>query len=77
MEGAITLDPSAPSTPLEFRDVERAKGLVRALESAVDRALEKSGRECVSVMHVCGSHEQAIARYGLRSSFPERYILAG
>ena len=68
----MALDPSAPPAPLEFRDVERAKGLVRALESAVDRALEKSGRECVSVMHVCGSHEQAIARYGLRSSFPER-----
>jgi len=22
-------------------------------------------------MHVCGSHEQAIARYGLRASFPK------
>ena len=22
-------------------------------------------------MHVCGSHEQAMARYGLRASFPE------
>ncbi|MCB9789336.1 MAG: hydrogenase formation protein HypD [Deltaproteobacteria bacterium] len=28
------------------------------------------GREPVSLMHVCGSHEQAIARYGLRHAFP-------
>ena len=28
------------------------------------------GRAPVSVMHVCGSHEQAIARFGLRATFP-------
>jgi hydrogenase expression/formation protein HypD len=26
----------------------------------------------VSIMHVCGSHEQAIARFGLRASLPEQ-----
>ena len=28
------------------------------------------GRAPVSVMHVCGSHEQAIAKFGLRAAFP-------
>jgi hydrogenase expression/formation protein HypD len=28
------------------------------------------GRSPVSVMHVCGSHEQAIAKFGLRAAFP-------
>ena len=28
------------------------------------------GRERVSLMHVCGSHEQAIARFGLRAVLP-------
>ena len=52
--------------PLEFRDPGRASALAKALQRAVDRA----GRR-VSLMHVCGSHEQAIARYGLRATFPE------
>jgi len=52
--------------PLEFRDPGRAGALAKALQRAVDRA----GRR-VSLMHVCGSHEQAIARYGLRATFPE------
>ncbi len=50
---------------LEFRDVERAK----ALRARLDRVAARAGRT-VTVMHVCGSHEQAIARYGLRASFP-------
>ena len=29
------------------------------------------GRAPVSVMHVCGSHEQAIAKFGLRAVFPQ------
>jgi hydrogenase expression/formation protein HypD len=32
--------------------------------------MARAGRP-VTVMHVCGSHEQAIARYGLRARFPE------
>ena len=52
-------------TQLRFRDPVRAKALSAALE-AITRSL---GRE-VAVMHVCGSHEQSIARYGLRAAFP-------
>jgi hydrogenase expression/formation protein HypD len=51
---------------LELRDPRRARALTDALARVVDRFQ----REPVSVMHVCGSHEQAIARYGLRASFP-------
>jgi hydrogenase expression/formation protein HypD len=53
--------------PMEFRDPVRAK----ALADALTRATEQIGRE-VSVMHVCGSHEQAIAKFGLRAAFPEK-----
>ncbi len=50
---------------LPFRDPERGRALSTRLQRAVDRA----GRP-VTVMHVCGSHEQAIARYGLRARLP-------
>src|SRR5215831_2561171 len=53
--------------PMEFRDPVRA----RALADALARATDQIGRE-VSVMHVCGSHEQAIAKFGLRAAFPEK-----
>ncbi len=56
------------STMIEFRDAGRGHALAQALRRAVD----ESGRERITVMHVCGSHEQAIARYGLRDLFPER-----
>jgi len=51
---------------LEFRDPQRAQ----ALRNALARATARIGRSPVSVMHVCGSHEQAIAKFGLRASFP-------
>ena len=50
---------------LEFRDPARARELTAALAQTV----ASIGRT-VSVMHVCGSHEQAIAKFGLRASFP-------
>jgi len=53
---------------LKFRDPEKARALTEALEREVDAI----GRSPVSVMHVCGSHEQAIARFGLRASFPRK-----
>jgi hydrogenase expression/formation protein HypD len=56
-----------PRVELKFRDPNKA----RALGAALSRAVEEIGRAPVSVMHVCGSHEQAIARYGLRASFPK------
>ena len=54
------------ATELKFRDPARARGLVRALEGI----LREIGREPVSVMHVCGTHEQAIAKFGLRAVLP-------
>jgi hydrogenase expression/formation protein HypD len=54
------------SQQLKFRDRRTAHALADALARAV-RALDRAP---VSVMHVCGSHEQAIARFGLRSTFP-------
>ena len=51
---------------LKFRDPERARRLTAALQ----RAVLDVGRPA-SVMHVCGSHEQAIARFGLRAVFPK------
>lgn len=57
---------SRPLEKLEFRDVARGAALSERLHRAMDRA-----RRSVTVMHVCGSHEQAIARYGLRARLPE------
>jgi hydrogenase expression/formation protein HypD len=54
------------STQLKFRDPLRGKLLGERLQTLVSEI----GRNPVSVMHVCGSHEQAIARFGLRSAFP-------
>jgi hydrogenase expression/formation protein HypD len=53
---------------LQFRDPARARALTAALEHTV----EAIGRDPVSVMHVCGSHEQAIARFGLRAVLPKK-----
>jgi len=53
-------------TQLRFRDPARARALTEALVHQTARV----GRSPVSVMHVCGSHEQAIARFGLRAAFP-------
>ena len=54
------------SETLQFRDPEKAKRLSERLETLmaeIDRP--------VNVMHVCGTHEQSIAKYGLRSLLPE------
>ena len=53
-------------TQLKFRDPEMAKKLAATLA----QLMTEIGRP-VSVMHVCGSHEQAIAKFGLRSLFPK------
>jgi hydrogenase expression/formation protein HypD len=55
----------APESELKFRDPDRA----RALAGALRREVDALGRP-LAVMHVCGSHEQAIARFGLRAVFP-------
>jgi hydrogenase expression/formation protein HypD len=51
---------------LKFRDPACA----RALCSTLSRLLDEIGRAPVSIMHVCGSHEQAIAKFGLRAALP-------
>jgi hydrogenase expression/formation protein HypD len=51
---------------LKFRDPACA----RALSATLARLVDEIGRAPVSVMHVCGSHEQAIARFGLRAALP-------
>ena len=50
---------------LKFRDPATAKALVGRLHEIVASLPRK-----ISVMHVCGSHEQAIAKFGLRSVLP-------
>jgi hydrogenase expression/formation protein HypD len=57
---------SSGFSELKFRDPRRA----RALADALARVTGEIGRSPVSVMHVCGSHEQAIAKFGLRASLP-------
>ena len=52
---------------LRFRDPTKARELAQAL----DRVTGEVGRAPVSVMHVCGSHEQSIAKFGLRSVLPK------
>lgn len=56
---------ASATSRLEFRDPVRAQRLVAALQHTMD-AIDRT----VTVMHVCGSHEQAIARFGLRASLP-------
>ncbi len=51
---------------LQFRDPDAA----RELADRLDDLMTEIG-EPVTIMHVCGSHEQAIARYGLRSMLPD------
>ena len=51
---------------LKFRDPARA----HALSDAMATLVAQIGRP-VSLMHVCGSHEQAIARFGLRSQWKD------
>jgi hydrogenase expression/formation protein HypD len=51
---------------LQFRD----PGVARSMGRTFARLLRELDRN-VAVMHVCGSHEQAIAKFGLRSLFPK------
>ena len=60
------MNPASSTAQLKFRDPGKAKELTAALAAVTGEI----GRR-VSVMHVCGSHEQAIARFGLRSAFPK------
>lgn len=57
----------AEARKLRFRDPERAHDLTDRLASLCDEI----GRDRISIMHVCGSHEQSIAKYGIRSMLPK------
>jgi hydrogenase expression/formation protein HypD len=52
---------------LKFRDPIRAQ----AMADAIAREVAAIGDPPVTLMHVCGSHEQAIAKFGLRTALPE------
>src|SRR5450830_290970 len=58
---------TAAMMQLKFRDPTVARRLVETIA----RVTKEIGRSPVSVMHVCGSHEQAIAKFGLRATFPK------
>ena len=57
-------------TPLQFRD----PALARSMAATLKRLVAQLDRP-VAVMHVCGSHEQAIAKFGLRSLLPKQLDL--
>lgn len=84
MTRAVAMSPSQPrgeqpvdeqALQLKFRDPERARGLSRRLGVLMDEIRDRGRMPAddrpLCVMHVCGSHEQAIARYGLRGLLPE------
>lgn len=52
---------------VKFRDPAMASRLAETLQ----RTVREIDRDPITVMHICGSHEQAIAKYGLRSRFPK------
>jgi hydrogenase expression/formation protein HypD len=61
-----TLPISAAESELKFRDPDKARALAASLEATCAQIW----RIPISVMHVCGSHEQSIAKYGIRSVLP-------
>jgi hydrogenase expression/formation protein HypD len=52
---------------LQFRDPEKAQQLRDRLDEQAARLDDE-----VRIMHVCGSHEQAIAKFGLRTLLPDQ-----
>jgi hydrogenase expression/formation protein HypD len=52
---------------LEFRDPEKARKIAATLEEFGEQLPDPPA----TIMHVCGSHEQSIAKFGLRSMLPD------
>ncbi len=52
---------------LEFRDPEKAEAIAAKLEELSEDLPDPPA----TIMHVCGSHEQSIAKFGLRSMLPD------
>ncbi|MCL4685754.1 hydrogenase formation protein HypD [Myxococcota bacterium] len=63
----LTELPTTRGASLQFRDPARARALLAAIERLT---ADRAGGAPLSIMHVCGSHEQAIARFGLRAVLP-------
>jgi hydrogenase expression/formation protein HypD len=63
----VEISLASQAAEVKFRDPQKARSLSRRLALLC----EEIGRDPISLMHVCGSHEQAIARYGLRSVLPK------
>ena len=54
--------------------MENGKSLSRPAVSEIEKKLLERIRESevpLRIMHVCGTHERTIAKYGLRSVLPE------
>lgn len=64
-------DPVPEDGILEFRDPDRAAALRERLAELVE-----SVETPVRVVHVCGTHEQTVAEYGLRSVLPSGLTVA-
>lgn len=64
--GRVRADHSGEND-LEFRDPEKAQALADKLEEIGEDLTDPP----VTIMHVCGSHEQSIAKFGLRSLLPD------
>ncbi len=56
----------ATDAALQFRDPDAA----REIAARIEEVMADIGGQ-VNLMHVCGSHEQAIAKFGLRSMLPD------
>ncbi|WP_324663414.1 hydrogenase formation protein HypD [Haloarcula sediminis] len=56
----------AGAEELKFRDPEVAEELADDIAARMERIGEP-----IEIMHVCGSHEQVIAKFGLRSMLPD------
>ncbi|MFB6155807.1 MAG: hydrogenase formation protein HypD [Haloferacaceae archaeon] len=52
---------------LEFRNPEKARAIADKLEEVGDQLEDPPA----TIMHVCGSHEQSIAKFGIRSMLPD------
>jgi hydrogenase expression/formation protein HypD len=60
----------ATDEALQFRDPDAAQQIVDRIETLM-AAVDGS----VDLMHVCGSHEQAIAKFGLRTMLPDDLVV--
>ena len=52
-------------------DILRSKKFAGKLVKAIDKTIEEINRP-VKFMHVCGTHEHTISKYGLRTLLPKQ-----